>query len=146
MAATDTSNKINVALRYLGSNATGGLAVFVALGTLDPAQQTEILSSAHTMYVATHDFIGAAANIWYIVFPIAALWLGKMGVNSAGFGNMMDKLFAAAKAGNVDAKVAIVTAAASPDIGSKGVVNATMAANPATPSNVVANPADLPKA
>lgn len=145
MAATDTSNKINVGLRYLGSNATGALTLAVALGSLSPEQSALILSKIHIMYQATQDFIGAFASIWYIVFPIVALWLGKVGVNSAGFGNMMDKLFAAAKAGNVDAKVAIVTAAASPDIGSTGVVNATMAANPATPSNVVAKPADLPK-
>jgi hypothetical protein len=146
MAAPDTMNKIVVASRYLGSNATGGLAVFVALGTLSPEQQTQILSSAHTMYQATHDFVGAFANIWYIVFPIAAVYLGKMGVNSSGFGTMMDKIFAAAKAGNVDAKVAIVNAAASPEIGSQGVVNPGIASNPATAENVVSTPAQLPKA
>lgn len=144
--ASDTSNKISAALRYVGSNATGGLAVFVALGTLTPDQQTQILSSAHTIYQSTHDLIGAFANIWYIVFPIAAVYLGKMGVNSSGFGSMMDKIFAAAKAGNVDAKIAIVTAAASPEIGSQGVVNPALAANPATPPNVVSSAqALLPK-
>lgn len=143
--ATDTRNKVNTALRYLGSNATGGLAVFVALGTLTPDQQAQILSSAHTIYQSTHDLIGAFANIWYIVFPIAAVYLGKMGVNSSGFGSMMDKIFNAAKAGDVEAKVAIVNAAASPAIGSQGVVNPEMAANPATAPNVVAAPALVPK-
>jgi hypothetical protein len=143
--ATDTSNKVNTALRYIGSNATGALAVFVALGTLTPEQQTQILSSAHTIYQSTHDLVGAFANIWYIVFPIAAVYLGKMGVNSSGFGAMMDKIFTAAKAGDESAKVAIVNAAASPAIGSQGVVNAEMAANPATAPNVVAAPALVPK-
>jgi hypothetical protein len=69
----------------------------------------------------------------------------KMGVNSSGFGNMMDRIFAAAKAGNVDAKVAIVNAAASPEIGSTGVVNPAMAANPATSANVVSSALSLPK-
>ncbi len=145
MVAPDTTNKIIVAARYLGSNATGALAVFVALGTLSPDQQTQILASAHTIYQSTHDLIGAFANIWYIVFPIAAVYLGKLGVNSSGFGAMMDKIFTAAKAGNVAAQVAIVNAAASPEIGSKGVVNPSLAANSATAPNVVASPMAIPK-
>jgi hypothetical protein len=98
------------------------------------------------MYQATHDFIGAFANVWYIVFPIVAIYLGKMGVNSSGFGVMMDKVLSAAKAGDIQAKVAIVNAAASPEIGSQGVVNASLAANPATAANVVAAPALVPPA
>ncbi len=144
--ASDTTNKVAAAARYLGSNATGALAIFVALGTLSPDQQVQILASAHTMYQATHDFIGAFANVWYIVFPIVAIYLGKMGVNSSGFGVMMDKVLSAAKAGDIQAKVAIVNAAASPEIGSQGVVNASLAANPATAANVVAAPALVPPA
>lgn len=143
---TDTSNKVNTALRYLGSNVTGGLAVFVALGTVSPDQQVEILKSAHAMYQASHDFVGAAANIWYIVFPILAAWLAKMGINSSGFGAMMDKVFAAAKSGNVDAKVAIVNAAASKDIGTQAVVNPSLATLAATAGNVVAAPELAPPA
>lgn len=107
-----TGNKINVALRYLGSNATGGLTVFVVLGMLTPDQQVEILKSAHQMYDASYAFVGAAANIWYIVFPIIAVWLGKLGVNSSGFGAMMDRVFAAAKSGNKEAQVVIAAATA----------------------------------
>lgn len=143
---TDTGNKINVALRYLGSNVTGGLAVFVALGTVSPDQQVEILKSAHAMYQASHDFVGAAANIWYIVFPILAVWLGKMGVNSSGFGVMMDKVFAAAKSGNLDAKLALVNAAASKDIGTQAVVNPSLAPLAASAGNVVARPELAPPA
>jgi hypothetical protein len=145
-APTETKHKLNVAMRYLGSNATGGLAVFVALGTLTPDQQVAILKSANQMYEATYSFVGAAANIWYIVFPIVGVWLAKLGWNASGVGTMMDNIFAMAKAGNVQAKVAIVNAAASPAIGSQGVVNPELAANPATAGNVVSSPAAVPVA
>ncbi len=137
---TDTGNKIKTGLRYVGANATGALTLFVALGTLSPDQQTQILSSAHTMYQSTHDFVGAAANIWYIVFPVLAIWLGKMGVNSSGFGSMMDKIFAAAKSGDENAKTVLLNAAASPEIGTTAIINKEMAAVPATAGNVVSTP------
>lgn len=139
-APTETKHKLNVALRYLGSNATGGLTVFVALGMLTPDQQVEILKSAHTMYESTYAFVGAAANIWYIVFPIIAFWLAKLGVNASGIGAMVDNVFALAKAGNVQAKVAIVNAAASPAIGTQAVVNPSLSSLGATAGNVVAAP------
>lgn len=141
---TDTGNKVLVAFRYLGANATGALTLFVALGTLTPDQQVQILKSANTIYNSSKDIVGAAANIWYIVFPILALWLGKMGVNASGFGTMMDKVFAAAKAGNKDAQVAIVTAAASPDLGTKAIINPMLAAEPSTPVTVAASVSALP--
>lgn len=144
-APTETKHKLNVAMRYLGSNATGGLAVFVALGTLTPDQQVTILKSANQMYEATYSFVGAAANIWYIVFPIVALWLARLGINASSVGSMIDNVFKLAKAGNVEAKVALVNAAASPAIGSQGVVNPELAANPATAGNVVSAPALVPK-
>jgi hypothetical protein len=140
-APTGTANKVNVALRYLGSNATGGLTVFVVLGLLTPEQQVDILKNAHAMYDATYAFIGAAANIWYIVFPIIAGLLLKMGVDSSGIGNMVDRVFALAKAGNKDAQIAIVKAAAAPELGTKAIINPVLAPEPATPGNVVATPA-----
>ena len=140
-APTGTANKVNVALRYLGSNATGGLTVFVVLGLLTPEQQVDILKNAHAMYDATYAFIGAAANIWYIVFPIIAGLLLKMGVDSSGIGNMVDRVFALAKAGNKDAQIAIVKAAAAPERGTKAIINPVRAPEPATPGNVVATPA-----
>jgi hypothetical protein len=142
--ATDTGNKINAALRYLGSNATGGLTVFVILGFLTPEQQVEILKSAHQMYDATYSFVGAAANIWYIVAPAAAIYLAKIGIDSSGFVSMMNRIFAAAKAGNLEAKVAIVNAAASPAIGTQAIVNPELAPLAATSTNVVSTPAAVP--
>lgn len=140
---TDTSNKINTAVRYLGSNVSGGLMIFVVLGAMSPEQSAAVLLNMHKMYSATQDFIGAFANVWYIIFPIASAWLLKMGVNSSGFGVMMNKVFAAAKAGNKDAAVAIVTAAASPDLGTKAIINPALAVE-STPPTVVANISDLP--
>lgn len=141
---TDVGNKASTALRYLASNATGALTLFVALGSVSPDQQVDILKSAHAMYQASHDFVGAAANIWYIVFPIVGIWLGRMGVNSSGFGAMMDKIFKAAQSGNRDAQVAIVTAAASPDIGTQAIINPMLAAEPSTPATVASSVSALP--
>lgn len=138
---SETANKFNVALRYLGSNVTGGMTVFVVLGVLTPEQQVDILKNAHAMYDATYAFVGAAANIWYIVFPIAAVYLGKLGIDASGFGAMVGRVFAAAKAGNQAAKEVIVSAAASPAIGTTAIVNPTLAASPATPGNVVVSAA-----
>lgn len=143
-APTDTGNKINAALRYLGSNVSGGLMIFVVLGAMTPEQSASVIANTHKMYSATQDFIGAFANIWYIVFPIASAWLLKMGVNSSGFGAMMDKVFAAAKAGNKSAQLQIVNAAASPDLGTKAIINPTLAAEPSTPPTVAASVSDLP--
>ena len=142
---TDIGNKINTAWRYLGSNVSGGLMIFVVLGAMTPEQSASVLANMHKMYAATQDFVGAFANIWYIVFPIVSAWLLKMGVNSSGFGSMMDKIFAAAKAGNRDAQISIVTAAASPDLGTKAIINPSLAPVPSTPSTVVANVSDLPQ-
>lgn len=138
-APTGTAHKVNVALRYLGSNATGGLTVFVILGLLTPEQQVDILKNAHAMYDATYAFVGAAANIWYIVFPIMAGLLLKMGVDSSGIGTMMNNLFELAKAGNKDAQIAIVKAAAAPELGTQAIINPALAPLPATPGNVVVN-------
>lgn len=144
-APTDLPNKINTALRYAGSNVSGGLMIFVVLGAMTPEQSATVIAKMHVMYQATQDFVGAFASIWYIIFPVISAWLLKMGVNSSGFGVMMDKVFAAAKAGNKDAAVALVSAAASPAIGTTSIVNPALAPEPKTPANVVASAADIPQ-
>lgn len=141
---TDIGNKLNTAARYLGSNLSGGLMIFVALGAMSPDQSATVIAKMHVMYQATQDFIGAFASIWYIIFPIISAWLLKMGVNSSGFGSMMDKVFAAAKAGNRSAQLQIVNAAASPDLGTKAIINPVLSAEPSTPPTVAASVSDLP--
>jgi len=141
---TDTANKVNTALRYIGSNISGGLMIFVVLGAMTPEQSSAVIANMHKMYAASQDFIGAFANIWYIIFPMVSAWLLKMGVNSSGFSVMMDKIFAAAKAGNKDAQLQIVNAAAAPEIGTKAIINPVLAAEPSTPPTVAASVSDLP--
>lgn len=137
---TEVASKTKVGLRYLASNATGAMSVFVVLGFMTPEQQADVLKNASVIYDSTYAMIGAAANIWYIVFPIIAIWLGKMGIDSSGFGNMVGRVFAAAAAGNKDAKVALINAAASPAIGTQAIVNPDLAPLPTTPGNVVVSP------
>jgi hypothetical protein len=140
---TDLGNKANAAMRYVASNVSGGLMLFVALGAMSPEQSATVIAQMHVMYQATQNFIGAFASIWYIIFPIVSGYLLKVGVNSSGFGVMMDKIFKAAQAGNKDAQVAIVSAAASPTIGTKAIINPMLASEAATPATVVANVSDL---
>jgi hypothetical protein len=137
---SETSNKTATAGRYGGVFVSGALTIFMALGSFDPDQQKQILSSIHAMYAAIHDFVGAAANIWYIIFPVIAVWLGKLGINSSGFGSMMDRIFQAAKAGDIEAQRTIINAAASPELGTHEIINPTLASDPKTPANVVASP------
>lgn len=144
--ATDTANKVKTGSRYATVFGLGGTALFMALGTFTPDQQADILKSAHVMYESLRTFIGAAANIWFIVFPALAILLAKWGIDAGGIGKAVDRVFALAKAGNLEAKIALVNAAASPDIGSQGVVNKELAANPATAGNVVAAPVLMPPA
>lgn len=138
---TETSNKFRVAMRYLGSNATGGLTVFVALGMLSPDQQAEILKSSSQMYEATYAFVGAAANLWFVVGPVLAVLLAKAGINASGWLAMVDKVFSAAKAGDLGAKVVLVNAAASPAIGTQAIINPELAPVGATAGNVVVSSA-----
>lgn len=145
-APTDTTNKVKTGGRYATVFGMGSVAIFMFLGTFPPDQQTEVLKSANVMYESLRSFIGAAADIWFIVFPGLAIWLTKMGIDAGAIGNAVNRVFALAKAGNLEAKVALVNAAGSPDIGSRGVVNAELAPLAATSGNVVATPAALPPA
>lgn len=99
MALKDNQNLGTIG-RYLGQNVLGGLTVFVVLGTISPEQAQDILKNVNVMYEATRSFVGAFANIWYIVFPIAALWLGKIGISTNGFGGFMERLLKTAQSGN----------------------------------------------
>lgn len=140
---TETRNQVNAATRYAGTYAAGALSIFVALGTFSPDQQQQILHSAHQMYAATQEFVGAAANIWYIVFPVIAMWLGKMGIDSSRFKNMVDKVFVAAQAGDKSAAVTLIRAAAAPEIGTKAIINPALSAED-TPPQVAASVSQLP--
>src|ERR1700757_2005492 len=81
---TETVAKATVASRYLGTFGSGGLTILIAIAGLPEDQQQKVLQSIHQIQADTYDIIGAASSIWYIVFPVLAIWLGKMGVDSSG--------------------------------------------------------------
>lgn len=139
-APTDTTNKVKTGSRYATVFGMGSMAIFMFLGTFPPDQQASILKSANVMYESLRTFIGAAADIWFIVFPVIAIWLGKMGVDAGGIGNAVNRVFALAKGGNLEAKLALVNAASSPQIGTRAIVNPELAPLAASANNVVATP------
>lgn len=142
--ATDTTNKVKTGSRYATVFVMGNAAIFMFLGTLPPDQQAEVLKSANVMYESLQSFIGAAANIWFIVFPVIAGILTKWGIDAGAIGNAVNRVFALAKAGNLEAKVALVNAASSPAIGTQAIVNPELAPLGATANNVVVSPAAVP--
>lgn len=141
--STDTTNKVNTAARYVGSNLSGALMLMAVLAGLPSEKAQTVLVNLHAIYASLQDVVGAFSNIWYIVFPIVSGLLLKVGVNSSGFGVMMDKILTAAKAGNLDAQRSIVSAAASKEIGTEAIINPVLAPDPATPSTVVASASAL---
>lgn len=141
---SETSNKTNVAARYAFSNLFGGATVLMVLAGLPPEKAQSVMTNLHVMYADTQGFIGAFANIWYVVFPIASVWLARIGINSSGFGAMVEKVLAAAKAGDLEAQKTIISAAAAPELGTRAIINPVLAPDPSTPSTVVASAQDLP--
>lgn len=140
---TETRNKANVATRYAGTFGSGALMVLFALGGLDPDAQKKVLDSIHLIVADTKEIIGAAGNIWYIVWPVIGGLLARMGVNASGFKAMMDKIFAAAQAGNKDAAVTIIKAAAAPQLGTQAIINPVLSRED-TPATVAASVSELP--
>lgn len=110
-AQSEVRNKTNVATRYVASNAAGAMGLLMILAGMPQDQAATLLSSLNSMNAALYDFIGAFSSAWYIAFPVVSVWLGKMGVDASGFGAMINKVLAAAKAGNVAAQVQVVQSA-----------------------------------
>lgn len=108
--STPTPGKVSIISRYIGSNATGAMTVLAVLAGISPENSQLVIMKLHVMYDAIQQFIGAFASIWYIVFPVVAVWLGKMGVDASGIGTMMNKVLALAKAGDVGAQVQVLNA------------------------------------
>lgn len=110
-ATTETKNKVNVAVRYASSNALGALTFAAVLAGMPAEQAQDVLTGLQKMYSATQDFVGAFAGVWFIVFPLAASLLAKVGVDASGFGAMVGKVLAAAKAGDAGAQAQVVQSA-----------------------------------
>lgn len=149
MANTELSNKISSLKRYGVTAGATALTVLSALQLLSPEHLADLKTQADIFNHSIYSAYGALTHMWLIVGPVMVGIAVKMGWNSSSVKALGDKLFGiAANAkdpASTEAKVVIVTAAASPAIGSQGVVNPEMAANPATPGNVVATASQLPK-
>jgi hypothetical protein len=149
MADTEFSNKLSAALRYGATTAGTGFTLLAVLSLLTPEQVVALKANVETLKTSILTGYGALVNMWAILGPVAIGVAVKMGWSSSSVQAMAGKLLKIA--GNqadpdkaTEAKVAIVNAAASPAVGSQGVVNKELAANPATSENVVASASDVP--
>jgi len=149
MADTEFSNKLNAALRYGGTTAGTAFTMMAVLSLLSPDQVVALKANVETLKNSILTGYGALVNMWVILGPVGVMLLAKMGYSSSSVQAMAAKLLKiaanAADPASKQAKVEIVNAAASPAVGSTGVVNKVLAADPATAPNVVASPAELPK-
>ncbi len=149
MADTEFSNKLNAALRYGGTTAGTAFTMMAVLSLLSPDQVVALKANVETLKDSILTGYGALVNMWVILGPVGVMLLAKMGYSSSSVQAMAAKLLKiaanAADPASKQAKVEIVNAAASPAVGSTGVVNKVLASDPATRPNVVASPAELPK-
>lgn len=147
-ADTESQNKLNAALRYGGTTAGTLFTVMGVMSLLSPDQITQLGVAVHDLNASILTAYGALTKMWVILGPVGVVILGRAGFKSSSVQAMAAKLFKIATNDNdpaqKEAKVALVNAAASPDIGSQGVVNKDLAADPATSGNVVAAPELLP--
>lgn len=150
-ATTEFQNKLNAALRYGGSNAATLFTVMGVFSLLTPDQIVSLKAQIDVLQQSILTAYGALTKMWVILGPVAAIWLAKVGWNSSTVQAMTAKLLGIARSADpkaTEAQVAIVTAASDKVIvGETGgvVAKPEIAMNPATPANVVATPADLPK-
>lgn len=150
MANTELSNKLGSALRYGSATAGTAFTMMAVLSLLSPDQVVSLKANVETLKTSIITGYGALVNMWIILGPVAIGIAAKLGWNSSSVQALAGKLLTIATnktdpKGATEAKVVLVNAAASKAIGSQGVVNPELAANPATPGNVVASASDLPK-
>lgn len=148
MADTELSNKVNAGSRYAVTVVATAFTIMAGMSIISPDQLIHLKSDLEVLKTSFVTGYGALLDMWAILGPVAIGIAVKMGWNSSSVKSMGGKLLKIA--GNkadpaaTEAKVVIVNAAASPTIGSQGVVNKEMAANPATSANVVASAGDVP--
>ena len=149
MANTELSNKLASAFRYGSTAVAATFMVLAAFSILSPDQVTALKADIEILKTSVLTGYGALIDMWAILGPVAIIVAGKLGWNSSSVQALAGKLFNIAKNASdpkaTEAKVALVNAAASKEIGSQGVVNAELASNPATADNVVSQPAFVPR-
>lgn len=140
-------DKLKSAGAEVVKSTASGLAFVVALGGLPKDKADAILLNLQSAADALYQLVGAVSNLWILIVPLVVTVVARMGWTGADAKVLVGRALAQATKPTPDAedaKVALVSAAASPEIGSRGVVNARLAANPATPANVVASATMLP--
>lgn len=152
VATTELQNKLNAVLRYGGSNAATLFTVMGVFSLLSPDQIVSLKAQIDVLQQSILTAYGALTKMWVILGPVAAIWLAKVGWSSSTVQAMGAKLLGIAKNAadpkSTEAQVTIVTVASDKTISGEGggvVAKPELAANPATPANVVSKASDLPK-
>jgi hypothetical protein len=150
---SEFQNKLNAGLRYTGTSAFTLFTILGVLSLITPEQLAELKTQIDVLGQSILTGYGALTKMWIILGPVGAGLMLKLGIQSSTVQALAQKLLGIAKNDQdpkaTDAKVAIVSVAADPTVvGPRGgvVASAEIAANPATPANVVASPAQLPRA
>ena len=94
-------DQINAGLRYAG---VAGAGVFTTLATIGFVPQDQVAAFTDALHHVTNglqETIGGLAKLAVILGPIAAVWLGKIGVSSASLTNYLTKVASAEKDGTV---------------------------------------------
>ncbi len=136
MANTELQNKLSSAKRYAGTAGATLLTVLGALSFLTPEQIVEVKTQVDVLNQSIVTAYGALTKMWIILGPVGVAVAAKLGWNSSGVQALAGKLLDIAKTDD-KAKEVLVTAAASPEIGTQAIINPSLAPSPATPGNVV---------
>lgn len=141
MANTELQNKLSSLKRYAGTSGATLLTVLGALSFLDVQQIAEVKAQVDILNQSILTAYGALTKMWIILGPVGIAVAAKLGWNSSGVQDLAAKLFGIAKNSadpkSQEAREALVSAAASPAIGTQAIINPMLAPSPATPSNVV---------
>lgn len=136
MANTELQNKLSAAKRYGSTAGATLLTVLGALSFLTPEQIVEVKAQVDVLNQSIVTAYGALTKMWIILGPVGVAVAAKLGWNSSGVQALAGKLLDIAKTDD-KAKEVLVTAAASPEIGTQAIINPSLAPSPATPDNVV---------
>lgn len=130
-----SQNEINAGLRYIGTSAATAFTVLAVLGQINPDQVKSLTDSMNDFTTGIGMAVGALSKMWIVLGPVAAIWLGKIGMSAASTKGLISGLLKAASEPNatksVEVKSAILDAAASlPEVASDiRVTDPALAAN-----------------
>lgn len=114
MADTESQNKLNAGLRYVGTSAATLFTMMGALAILSPDQVAQLGAAIHQLNDSILSAYGALTKMWVILGPIAGIYLTKVGIQSSSIKSLAGKLLniaaGPASPSAVEAQKAIVTA------------------------------------